>query len=762
MPGVRWDRVSTGPPVQGRAWVATSVVIVFVLTVVAGAAPEPPSAVAVLRHMRQRCWPRALAAIVGVLAAAALPAIVLPTSMAGAAASSAPQQPIVSAEASSLAAIGAGLGSGHASVGPFAWDGQTWAAVAAPVPNGATYVEVLRWSQQAWALQGAVVIADLYAIVQAPLSLRPVAIGEPATQPPVIEVLTGASAAEEAAFVADNGQVWATIPFALHGGARQDTVVGGLVSDGAVGDETPPSGATVAQWPAPLHWYRLEAGEFRPAPKPGPAQACTTGALPASGVRGNSYIRVNCLGAYAVALRSTPAGAETPVLFERAGASWVEVVAGQSLVTSALAYVVPAKIVAQLAARLGPHVQPLVQAHVMCARAQARTGPDFPGMGPDAACSAVVAYRNSWWFASAVAPLGSGSSSMTVYRWHGQSWATAARFTDVPGGAFEGPGSIVARDFTGSAAPDFVVPTYMRAVQPLSVMSMSGGHWHLLSFGTAIGPITVISGDLDGNYIAESANPCACSVTTQGTTWERYIEGQFRPVPPPSGLSGCNAASISSEMSTLISPLRGPLGQLRHVVCDDGWALGTSPGGGFTGPNVTLLNLQQRQGGPPGRAWEWVPLANDDGADLWQEMYGFGVPSSVQLRLIGSLHEKDLQPELAAVGLALRFGPLAQAPSAFGGVMEGGGGLWLLDAVQQAPSGPVTVRIYAWTAAQWALDGSVPLPVGSADGVLWDAWYATTTVGKNVAFVVQGVDWSATIGPAAEGWRVLKFTSKKV
>ncbi|HET9058444.1 MAG TPA: hypothetical protein VFN61_00875 [Acidimicrobiales bacterium] len=712
--------------------------------------------------MRQSCWPRAVAVIVGVLAAVALTAMDPPTSTASAAAARSSQQMFGAAEVGSLAAAAAGLGSDHASTGPFAWDGQSWAALAAPVSNGSTYVEVLRWNQGAWALQGAVVIADLYAIVQAPLSLREVAIGEPATAAPVIEVLTGASAAQEAAFVAETGQVLATIPFAVPGGVRQDTVVGGLVSDGAVGDESALSGATVAQWPVPLHWYRLDAGEFRPAPEPGPAPECTTGALPASGIPGGSYTRVNCHGDYALAVTSTPAGAQVPVLFERAGISWVKVVAGQSLVTTTTAYVVPAKIVQQLAAGFGPQVQPFVQAYALCAHVQALTRPDFPGMGPDAACSAVVAYRNGLWFVSAVAPLRSGSSSMTVYRWQGQSWTVSGRLTDVPGGAFEGPGSIVARDFTGSSAPDFVVPTYMRAVQPLSVISMSAGHWHLLDFATATGPSTVVSGQADGNYITESVTPCGCTVPPAGTTWEGYVDGQFRPVPPPSGLSGCSAAAISGELSALISPMRSPLEQLGQVVCDDGWALGTTPGGGFSGANVTLLNLQEVQGTPPGRPWGWVPLTNDDGADLWQEMYGFGVPASVQLRLISTLHEQDLKPDLAAVELALRLGPLAQAPSEFGGVMQSGGGLWLLDAVQRTLPGPITVRIYAWTAGLWTLEGSVPLPAGSADGVLGDAWYATTTVGNEVGFVVSGLDWTATIGPDASGWRLVTFGAKKI
>jgi hypothetical protein len=421
----------------------------------------------------------------------------------------------------------------HVFTSPVVRRGATrWLAIGLAMANRPTTLRVYRRRGAGWSLDGSVEVTSLPAIEG--LGIASI------TRSGAPDFTLRAYGADTLWFavVSRIGGRWRAARFDYQEGPTA-AIDACCVAHGLVKAEV--DGCGCAAGPETYTWYRFDGRRFVPRAPPGPAAACTPGAL----ARGRPVLsgqpvvdadvfahlatpftvaRAACADGWALAT-GTLGGAARLGVFQQEGRRWLRAGIGTPAAVGRrkLDFAAPRSLLVRLAARL----------HVRLGRApRYGTGLDDPSRdglhGPEVgtvpvrlspgstfAESYVVKRHGLHWFATAVQsePTAGGRRStvaVNVYRWVRRRWARRATLSLHPVTAHREAklSNFGAASLTGAVAPDFELGS---SDEPgwLAVISKAGRTWHAVAFKSARGPLrrVVDAGGFDRDVIPSWAGP---------------------------------------------------------------------------------------------------------------------------------------------------------------------------------------------------------------------------------------------------------------
>jgi hypothetical protein len=314
--------------------------------------------------------------------------------------------------------------------------------------------------------------------------------------------------------------------------------------------------------------------------------------------------------------------------------------------------------------------------------------------------SEVLREAGGTWFvlAGATSPSNGTASpypdgTMRVYRWSGSGWIARGTISGWMG-PFGGWCTVFAVSLTGSHDPDFADACGGAGdTSWLSVVSDSGGRWHLVPFEFGYTDTTVADGWPLGHGVATSIDTSASAGGP--TTWlfETYQDGAFRPADPPGPQAPCGLALLERAAD------HGRPGAVEFTrsACADGWAIAIGASAGHPGHVVGLFDASRKK-------WDLVEL--DNGASLGSDPGIYDVPLSL-LRQLAVHFGPSLRLELAAA-------PLIATPAMTGwpyvaGVVTVGDARWFIaeTATGSVVDPGATATVYRWSGSAWLRQGVV-------------------------------------------------------
>lgn len=671
------------------------------------------------------------------------------------------------AEKAAAANISAVLGPGHAGSGIVPWAGRDWLATAVQPYGSQQYtadddatlvdVQVFGWDGTAWAVQGMLSVADLGSVPSVPLHVRAVALaGLPG---PNFEVSAGPWGAGTVSVVAAVHGAWRALPFLAQYG-RTTTVGGGAVSAGlvAVTNLCSPCQANSAS----SLWYRYTGGAFKQASPPGPAPSCTPSSLPGASWPGGAgsvfrvapqveYGKVACADGFALAI-GQQAGHEVAVLFHRLGTMWSQLATTDEIPPVAVADHLDVRALARLGAQLGGPAAAATAAALIGGEAM-EVQQEIPFGW---VISAMVERAGRSWVATGgLAPTRKGGpvvQAAMVYRWTGKCWL---RVGTVPLGVPTGmaPGMVQAVSLTGSAQPDFQFVGSGADEAPSSVISDAGGAWHAVPFVYGDGLSTMVDGYvIRGRLYQTVLDASGGAAGPYSELWETYRDGAFRPSDPPGPVPGCSVDALEQLFELFGGPWEAsPLFQFGRVACADGWALAEGTGAAYTGHVIALFDQQ---------AGAWQVLQVNDGTDLAYEVGEYDLPALLFQRLgeqLGPTVAPEVQAALPPAWLGL------PADATLTGIMDAGGGPWVLALAPGPTPSRVSVDILRWRGRRWAVQGMVGPAPAFASLVAFAQYSVVGLAGSPLpAFEVSGTSpaWNAVIGYLGGRWKIVKMSGR--
>jgi hypothetical protein len=288
-----------------------------------------------------------------------------------------------------------------------------------------------------------------------------------------------------------------------------------------------------------------------------------------------------------------------------------------------------------------------------------------------------------------------------IFRWTARAWRLNGT---VVGNDLSPTRWIQPASLTKSPAPDFAIEGCGAGdTNCLSVISRVGGHWHALWFEYGWGRTHEVNGLPAGHKVEILVDACSCAGGPSTWTYERYYNGEFRPVNPPGATPDCSASSLeSTAYMWQVQVLH-----FDHVACAAGWALAVGTGTGFSGTVVALFDRVYHKS-------QWQLMTLDNGLALPAAPSVYDVPLPLLLQLGREAGSPVLAPQMAAARLIARL----QVTRHFywpqqEGLVAAAGALWLIAVVptgkaanNYSPS-PVGAVIYLWNGSQWVEEGRI-------------------------------------------------------